>query len=118
MTSVARVWLSLALCLAHLLAVPCAMALAADGPAAPCEHCAGSGDPAPCLSAGGTMSLAQPGPVRDAAAPRPPAVPLLHWTIPPAPASTPPPLSRTAAAATGRHAGDPPLHLRFGHLRL
>lgn len=101
----------------HLIAVPCAMAAVDHVPA--CGHCAGMTDPEPCLSAGGSMSPEQPGPLADE--PRLPPRPSRSWLVVPAtlnPAKLAVGPGREVAAQTGRRTGDPPCRLRFGNLRI
>jgi len=110
-------WLVACIGALHFLALPCAMAGAGDAPA--CGHCAGMTDPEPCLSAGGSMSLGQTAPAaREPWCPHPPG---RHCWLAPVPGSTDlvnPGPGRGVALHTGRHSGDPPLRLRFGHLRI
>lgn len=110
-----RAWLLVLLGACHLLAVPCAMALA-NQPV--CGHCEGGTDVQPCLSDGGGMSLAQPGPAMDGPG-LPPRTSVPALVVPvPAPAGLALVPGRLPAAHTGRHTGDPPCRLRFGNLRI
>lgn len=103
----------------HFLAVPCAMAMTAppdDGGG--CEHCDVVIGDSPCIVAtdGGCTdeTLARADRFRD-----PPAPADLPAAVEPFPTDAASSLERArpASVSPGRHPGDPPLHLLYGHLR-
>jgi hypothetical protein len=104
----------------HLGAVPCAMALAAASSGQDCEHCVGVSSQAPCMSSAEVTTGAQacPAPDRVGAQPRS-STPLLILPVAvPEIDALPANPALAQALRTGRHSGDPPLHLRHRNLRI
>lgn len=99
----------------HLVAAPCVMAMAAASGEEPCEHCEPGQDMAPCASTATDVGQDDGAPVPGRCRlPDPPgafallpAPPALAGRLPAAPVER-------IGRETGRHTGDPPLHLLYG----
>lgn len=101
----------------HFIAVPCAMAVTAASEGPPCEHCDAALDQSPCMVSAAEPASGDQGPVTASGRP-PPSRDVLLLRLP-LPARTDSSLllespARSIGRLTGRHAGDPPLHVAFG----
>ena len=101
----------------HFVAAPCVMAMTAAGGEEPCEHCHAGLDLAPCASTAtdpGNDDVA-PAPGRNRLPDPPGVMALLPVPVMPVVAGLSPagPAERIGRE-TGRHTGDPPLHVLYG----
>ena len=118
MTGSRRRRLSLAILAAlHFVAAPCMMAMAAAAGGEPCEHCDAGRDIAPCATTATDPGNddGTPGPGRYRLPDPPGVIALLPAPdMPEAPGLSPAGSADLIGRETGRHTGDPPLHILYG----